>query len=151
MTAVGTSSPLKSGFYMTFVATPAPSTKSTNHFTTKKNISGDDLHLSLFFKTVACILEMCVFLTQMCGLFWTYVVGCRSSVGVVLFTRNLFMDIREFHLSTASNRSWWNYVDRVRRRKKMRHLNSLKFYFCNIKAAMEMNYGIFPPNFLCIN
>ena len=69
---------------------------------------------------------------------WIYVCVCVC----VLFTRNLFMDIREFHLGTAGNRSWWNYVDRVRRRKKMRHLNSLKFYFSNIRAAMEMNCGI---------
>ena len=71
---------------------------------------------------------------------------CWISVCVcvcVLFTRNLFMDIREFHLGTAGNRSWWNYVDRVRRRKKMRHLNCLKLFFCNIKAAMEMSCGIF--------
>ena len=51
-------------------------------------------------------------------------VGGRSSVGVVLFTRNLFMDIREFHLWTAGNRSSWKYVDRgkmmMRRRKRRR-------------------------------
>ena len=134
--------PLKVGFIWRLLP-PQRRPRNPRISLPQKNISGDDLHLSLFFKTVGCILEMCAFLTQMCGLFWTYVVGCRSSVGVVLFTRNLFMDIREFHLGTAGNRSWWNYVDRVRRRKKMRHLNSLKFYFCNIKAAMEMNYGIF--------
>ena len=111
-----------------FIRRLLPSTNSTYHFTA---ISGDH-DLRPFVRFISKPHVQCEGKLGQCCCEWR-----------ALFTRNLFMDIREFHLSAASNRSWWNYVDRVRRRKKMRHLNSLKFYFCNIKAAMEMNYGIF--------
>ena len=51
-------------------------------------------------------LKNVLFILNICAMLWEAIGQCCELWRCVLFTRNLFMDIREFHLSTASNRSW---------------------------------------------